>query len=249
VKPAMESPEGAAAKTPGRLTKALLRLLMKRATVVAAEWLADRFRLITLEGPALAGVEWTPGQKVQIAMGSIFVPRTYTPIEWNAAAGRTRILGYSHGDGPGSAWLLGLQPGDECDVTGPRSSLDVSRVAGPLAVFGDETSIGLAHALVHQNPARPVSCRFEVGDVERCQAVTARLGLDDAVLFGRPDNDAHLKKMEAGLPVLAEAGTTFVLTGKAQTIQRLRQALKRRAAPAARIVAKAYWSPGKKGLD
>jgi hypothetical protein len=55
--------------------------------------IGDRFRLITLEGLALAGVTWTPGQKIQIAMGSAFVARTYTPIEWDAAAGRTRILG------------------------------------------------------------------------------------------------------------------------------------------------------------
>ncbi|GEP53857.1 hypothetical protein RSO01_10230 [Reyranella soli] len=33
----------------------LLRLLMKHAAVIASERLADRFRLITLEGPALAG--------------------------------------------------------------------------------------------------------------------------------------------------------------------------------------------------
>jgi NADPH-dependent ferric siderophore reductase len=240
VKPAIGSTEGTAAKAPGRLNKALLRLLMNRVTVVASEWLADRFRMLTLEGPGFKGVAWTPGQKVQIAMGSAFVTRTYTPIEWDAATGRTRVLGYAHGEGPGSAWLLGLETGDECDVFGPRNSLDVGR---------DETSIGLAHALVQQNPARAVSCRFEVGDVERCLAVTAHLGLDDAMLFSRSEDEAHLKEMEAALPVLAEAGATFVLTGKADTIQQLRQTLKGRAVPGARIVAKAYWSPGKKGLD
>lgn len=58
---------------PGRLGKALLRLMMKRATVIATEQLADRFRLITLGGPAFKGVAWTPGQKIQVAMGSAFV--------------------------------------------------------------------------------------------------------------------------------------------------------------------------------
>ena len=59
----------------------------------------------------------------------------------------------------------------------------------------------------------------------------------------------HLEEMEAALPALAAAGATFVLTGKAGTIQRLRQELKRQAVPAERIVAKAYWAPGKTGLD
>lgn len=38
-------------------------------------------------------------------MGSAFVARTYTPIDWDPVAGRTRIRGYAHGDGPGSAWV------------------------------------------------------------------------------------------------------------------------------------------------
>ncbi len=43
-------------------------------------------------------------------MGPAFVARTYTPIEWDAIAGGTRILGYTHGEGPGSAWIGNLNP-------------------------------------------------------------------------------------------------------------------------------------------
>jgi NADPH-dependent ferric siderophore reductase len=246
---AMESPERPTTRAPGRLSRAFARMFMRHATVAACETIADRFRLITLEGLALAGVVWTPGQKIQIAMGSAFVTRTYTPIEWNPVAGRTRILGYAHGDGPGSAWVRGLQPGDECDIFGPRHSLDVSAVAGSLGILGDETSIGLAHALLHQDRAGTVVCRFEVDDVEASRRVTVHLGLDDAMLFGGTEGDAHLEEMEATLPALVAAGATFVLTGKASTIQRLRQGLKRQAVPATRIVSKAYWAPGKVGLD
>ncbi|MBY0322009.1 MAG: siderophore-interacting protein [Reyranella sp.] len=124
---------------------------MKQATVVAAERLDERFRSITLEGAALAGVAWVPGQKIQLAMGTAFVARTYTPIDWDASAGRARILGFAHGVGPGSAWVRGIAPGDACDLFGPRSSVDARRLAGPLAVFGDETSIGLASALASQD--------------------------------------------------------------------------------------------------
>lgn len=237
------------AKAPRGLSKALLRLLMKRATVVANEHLSGHFRLVTLEGPALKGVAWTPGQKVQMAMGSAFVARTYTPIEWNAEAGRTCILGYAHGEGPGSAWLLGLECGDACDLFGPRASLDASRLPGPLAVFGDETSIGLAYALTRQNPAQPVACHFEVRDEQAAGKIASQLGLGDTALYAATAGDAHVADMEAALPALAAAGSSFVLTGKAGTVQRLRQELKRQAVPAGRIVAKAYWAPGKTGLD
>ena len=236
-------------RPPSRLSRAFVRMFMRHATASACETIGDNFRLITLEGPALAGVAWTPGQKIQIAMGSAFVTRTYTPIEWDAVAGRISILGYDHGDGPGSAWVRGVKFGSECDIFGPRHSLDLSRTVGSLAIFGDETSIGLAHALLHHARARVVACRFEVDNVEASRCVTVRLGLDDAVLSGRSKSDMHLKEMEAALPALAAAGATFVLTGKAGTIQRMRQELKRQAVPAERIVAKAYWAPGKTGLD
>ena len=106
------TPDRPVARAPGRLGRALTGLWMKRASLVANEPVADRFHLITLEGPALRGVAWLPGQKVQIAMGSAFVTRTYTPIDWDPSAGRTRILGWSHGDGPGSAWVRTASPGD-----------------------------------------------------------------------------------------------------------------------------------------
>jgi NADPH-dependent ferric siderophore reductase len=55
--------------------------------------------------------------------------------------------------------------------------------------------------------------------------------------------------MMAALPAQVAAGASFVLTGKAGTIQHVRQGLRQLAVPASRIVAKAYWAPGKTGLD
>jgi NADPH-dependent ferric siderophore reductase len=236
-------------KAPGRLSQALTRLLMNRATVAAIEPLADRFRLVTLEGPALAGVSWTPGQKIQIAMGSAFTARTYTPMDWDVSEGRARILGYAHGAGPGSAWLEALQPGAQCDIFGPRASLDVGGMAGPLTIFGDETSMGLAHALARQDRARTVSCIFEVGDIESAKAVATRIGLPEAVLLTRTSDETHLDAMAVTLASRVAAGMSFVLTGRAAAIQRLRHGLKLHGVPPGRIATKAYWAPGKVGLD
>ncbi|USQ95319.1 siderophore-interacting protein [Caulobacter sp. RL271] len=232
-----------------RLSKALTSLVMKRATVVVVEPLAPDFRLITLEGPALAGATWTPGQKIQIAMGSAFAARTYTPIAWESSQGRTQLLGYAHGDGPGSAWLRTLKAGVECDLFGPRPSLDVAGLAGPVTVFGDETSMGLAHALSAQGGACTVSCVLEVGDVDHAKTVAARLGLKEAMLFERTPDDAHLKAVAAEFASRAAAGAAFVLTGRAGAIQKLRQGMMHQGVPSGRVAAKAYWAPGKVGLD
>ena len=228
--------------------RSLMRMLMKQARVVAVEPVSESFRLITLESPEFKGIQWVAGQKVQIAMGSAFVARTFTPIEWDAAAGRTRILGYAHGHGPGSAWVRDVSPGDACDVFGPRASLDVGEARMPV-VIGDETSIGLACAL--GGPRRPATlpCLFEVKAAASVREVIARLHLDAAELFECKENDAHLEDIQQRLAALAATGSAFVLTGKASTIQHLRRALKDAGVASSRVLTKAYWAPGKTGLD
>lgn len=240
----------AAMPRPGRIGRAFLKMFMKQASVAQAERLADNFRLITLESPAFRELQWLPGQKIQIAMGSALIARTYTPIDWDAEAGRTRIVAYAHGSGPGSAWIDGAKPGNACDVFGPRASLDLDRIAGPCVVLGDETSIGLTYALSRRPGGRnAVACLLEVTGEAAARAVLDRLELGGAELFGRCADDRHLQDMERRLPAVATTDATFVLTGRAASIQRLRRALKGLGIPASRIVAKAYWAAGKTGLD
>ncbi|HEX7817133.1 siderophore-interacting protein [Dyella sp.] len=232
----------------GRLSRALIRMLMKQASIVAVDDIAADFRLLTLTSPQFMGLSWAPGQKIQVAMGSAFAARTFTPIEWNAVTGQTRILGYVHGEGPGGAWIRDASPGDTCDVFGPRASLDAGR-ASKLVVLGDETSIGLAYALTHRTPGAAVPCLFEVNHAGRSGEVLARLGMTKGKLFERKHDDTHLLDIEQCLPSLATGEATFVLTGKAATIQRLRRALKTLGVPSSRLLAKPYWAPGKTGLD
>ncbi|NIJ63099.1 NADPH-dependent ferric siderophore reductase [Sphingomonas leidyi] len=193
-------------------------------------------------------VAWTPGQKIQIAMGSAFVARTYTPTIWNAAEGRTCILGYAHGMGPDSDCLRAATPGSSCDIFGPRVSLDIRHPSGPLAIFGDEISLGLAHALAQSGGIEAVTGFFEIGDVEASSSVATQLDLQNYALVGRKAEDAHLSEFESRLSALADAGATLVLTGKAGCIQRIRRTLKALDVPSQRIRTKAYWTPGKTGL-
>jgi NADPH-dependent ferric siderophore reductase len=232
-------------KRPGRIGKALIRLFMKPATIAAVEPIGTDYRLVTMESAAFMDLDWTPGQKVQIALGSAFLARTYTPVRWDGASGSTDILAYAHGDGPGSAWVRTVRAGDRCDVFGPRASLDLAGLVAPLWLFGDETAFGLAVAA-----ARPgLHCVFEADMPHDARAVLDRIGLAHADLVARKGQDRHLDAIEARLAIAAAAGASFVLTGKAGSVQRLHRALKVLGVPAARIRTKAYWAPGKTGLD
>ncbi|MGX1321478.1 ferric-chelate reductase (NADPH) [Bradyrhizobium sp. USDA 377] len=232
-----------------RVTRMLLRWLMRPARVVAVETLSPHFRLIELEGEALENVTWTAGQKIQVAIGAGLSARTYTPMSWDAARGRTRLLVFAHGDGPGSRWASSLCEGDTCQFFGPRRSLDLAGLEAPVVLFGDETSFGLAAALRDNLQAGGALHMFEVTDVVESQQVLDAISLGQARSIARCASDAHLAAVEAEILRLAANGARFVLTGKASSIQRISRALKAAGVASARIKAKGYWAPGKTGLD
>jgi ferric-chelate reductase (NADPH) len=222
---------------------------MRPARVGAVETLSVHFRLVDVEGEALRNVAWTAGQKVQVSIGSGLSARTYTPMSWDADSGRTRILTFTHGDGPGSRWANGLREGDNCQFFGPRRSLDLSGLESPAVLFGDETSFGLAAALRDSLRADGATHVFEASDVAESRPVLEAIGLGQARLIERIADDAHLAAAEAEVLRLAASGARFVLTGKASSIQRVSQALKAAGVASSRVKTKVYWAQGKIGLD
>ncbi|MET4664072.1 siderophore-interacting protein [Sphingomonas sp. PvP056] len=236
------------ANSAGALSRAFARVIARRATIVTTEKLGHDLVVITLEAPGFKGVKWTPGEKVQIAMSSIFETRTYTPFEWDRDMGRLRILGFLHGSGPGCDWLRTARAGDSCDVLGPRHSLTVGPAEGPVAFFGDETSVAFAYALSREG-RNLCSCFVEVRNAESTHDLCKQWNLNTMNVVARTANESHLNTLRAALPALADEGATFILTGKAQTIQHLQAGLKDLNVQPRRIMSKAYWSPGKTGLD
>jgi NADPH-dependent ferric siderophore reductase len=233
----------------GRVTRMLLRWLMRTVRITAVETLAPHFRLLELEGETLKDVTWAAGQKIQVAMGAGLSARTYTPMSWDAGRGSTRLLAFAHGDGPGSRWARGLREGDTCQFFGPRRSLDLAGLAAPVVLFGDETSFGLAAALRNNLQAGGALHMFEANDVAESRQVLDALDLGQARLIARIPGDSHLATVEAEMLRLAASGAQFVLTGKASSIQRISRVLKASGVGSSRIKAKAYWAPGKTGLD
>lgn len=235
------------APVPGRITRALLRWMMRPARVAAVEALSPRFKLIDLEGEELKGVTWLPGQKVQIGIGPGFSTRTYTPLSWDPDAGKTRLLVFLHGDGPGSQWAASLRKGETWQFLGPRRSLEMPSASEPVILFGDETSFALAMGMQNRFPR--AEFMFEVSDAAESRAVLTAIGLGQAKVVERRDGDAHLAAIGADLSQPPANGALFVLTGRAQSIQSLSRALKKSGMASSSLKSKAYWSPGKTGLD
>lgn len=237
-------------RQPGIIGKALIKLLMRDARVRASEALGSRFRLVTLEGEGLRHVAWTAGEKIQVALGSAFTNRTYTPFNWDATAGTTQILVFAHGDGPGSDWARNLKAGDHCHIFGPRRSLDTRTLPDHLTVFGDETSIGIVKALQDARGRGVTRAVLEVNSINEVNPVIAALVLNNTQLIERDiGNAGHDPLMRAMESQARELDGGFVLTGKAQSIQTVRRDLKALGIPPRNIMTKAYWAPGKRGLE
>ncbi|MCE9672672.1 siderophore-interacting protein [Myxococcus stipitatus] len=228
------------------------RFLFREARVAQVREVSEHFRLVEMAGEALRDIEWCAGDKVQVYLPDVGLMRTYTPLSWDATLGSTRFLVYMHGDSPGARWGRNVKVGDRCQFFGPRGSLSLESLVGPVVLFGDETSFAVAHTLRNLRPgARSAEYVFEVSSRAESTGVLAELGLADAVLVERRDGDAHLPEVEARLreALGRQSHAHLVMTGRAQAIQALRERLRSERAPVAGQKVKAYWSLGKAGLD
>ena len=232
-----------------RVTSAALRLVLKSVEVSAVRD-DGPLRTIELTGPDLADQAWTPGDKLRIHVGR-FGLRTYTPICWDGARGRTQLIAYVHGDGPGVTWCRDARAGVECLVLGPSRSVRLDELDGPPILVGDETSIGLSVAWRTLGSAGPIAEVFELTDQPGTRPALDSLGLGAATVVERQPDDGHLERLADLVveQVRAHPDAPLCLTGRAPTIAAVRRRLKDAGLSDRRHRAKAYWDPKRAGLD
>lgn len=223
------------------------QFLFHSATVTRVRDLSPRFRWLELEGASLRGEPCEPGDKVQVFLPAIGM-RTYTPLAWDSQKGTVAFLVYLHGSGPGSEWGRRASVGDKVQFLGPRHSLKMGERPGPVVLFGDETSFGVAWSL-KTDAKRDVTAVFEVSQRAEATPVLRELGLEGSDVERR-DGDAHLSEVHERLRAALQKtpGAQLVMTGRAQSIQALKARFKSEgSSPPGKN--KAYWSVGKTGLD
>lgn len=233
------------------LAELVSRPLFRSAHIVGVDDLTARVRLIDLAVPGVAPGSWRAGDKVQVRMSGMST-RTYTPIARVSTAGDGpdgfRVVGFRHGDGPGSRWVGELTVGDEAAVFGPRRSIDCSGLTGPVVVVGDETSVGLLAAVTGVVGTEVVAV-FEATDPDDVVVPAERLGPSVPSVVVRAPDGAHRVELAEAVAARLAPHTTLVASGDAATVAAVRRHLSDRGVHPARTLAKAYWAEGRRGLD
>jgi len=239
---------------PGLVGQAMLRLMTHESHVDAVHVLSPRFRLVSLRSESFRRAAHVPGDKVQLRVGGMAF-RTFTPFRLGEGDDSLAVLGYLHGDAPAARWLDDVAPGDRCHVLGPRRSMNLAAIDRSTVFVGDETSLGLALALC-DTPLGGLDTHFifEVDDAAEVRPVLeagSRGMLRHAWLVERRPGGTHLVEVEAALARYAGADSyrQYVLSGQSLTLQRLQRTLKAAGAKPSQMLTKAYWAPGKTGLD
>ncbi|MBX2801738.1 MAG: siderophore-interacting protein [Myxococcales bacterium] len=212
----------------------------KQVRVTSVTTLSERLRSVRLAGPALVGAAFAPGDKVKLQVAPRTM-RSYTPSRFDADEGWLEVVMVVHGKGPGSRFAATAQPGDVTHLFGPVHSMAGPRGGEQWAWFlGDETTVGLARALLDALPgATPFLGAIEL-DGDDATALGA-LGLPLDVARRHGEHGRALLDWIAAEPVPEGPGVVWV-SGHAGAVQRCERALLARGVPAERICTKPYWN-------
>ncbi|TGN18039.1 siderophore-interacting protein [Leptospira idonii] len=230
--------------------KSALSIFVTQTKITKIDRLTENFILIEMAGTKLTEAKWVPGGKVQVDVGNLTF-RTYTPIHLDTNEGKLSVLCYLREESPAAIWIHSLKVGDSCDVFGPRESLDLSHLEGDVALFGDETSLGITKVLQNQTDQK-ARVFLEVNSDHETKNALERLGVTNQTIIKRSTNNSHLEKMAEEMIELNRKNanlSTIFLTGRASSIQRIRLLLKESGIPNTKLKVRAYWADGKVGLD
>jgi len=164
---------------------------------------------------------------------------------------------------------VGGKPEDRGRVQGDAAEglARFTNFEGHAIFFGDETSMAAAYAL--QSCARADARHryvLEVTSAADAKRVVDSLGLRDVTLYQRTAEGEHLDGVVRKL--MQSTGRDFegscdsdktdksggrvaqwIFTGQAQSIQRVQKGLRELGVEVRRSKVRAYWSPGKTGMD
>jgi NADPH-dependent ferric siderophore reductase len=253
----------------------LLDPFLIRGRITSVESLGPRMRRISLAGPAIRGLKWTPGQQVRVivsgsaaaldwVMGTL---RTYSV--WDYDGETLELVAFlhtgngDHGEGPGAAWARAVAVGDEVVLMKPQGDFTLRPITLGASAFhlfvGEETASVALGAMLRAVPAgeRAVAV-LEVQEAADQLPLTGDVHWHHRGAASAADSQSLVAAVRAALssestlPTDTPSGGPGIayLAGEARTIQAVRTYLvKERGWSRRSVLTKPFWTPGKTGME
>lgn len=174
--------------------------------------------------------------------------RNYTVAFHDKENGLFDIVVHIHGKETGSRFMDNLKTDDELFISPPRGKKLYDPAIKQQFFFGDETSLGVAYALLPllKKNNHPFQFHFELD--EENAAAPKLLELENYTVFPK-DHSFRNEKWISNLPLFKtdEWNTAnFALVGNVKSVRAFRKVLKDKTQ--GNIYSQGYWLEGKKGL-
>ena len=174
--------------------------------------------------------------------------RRYTVSYIDPQKETLEFIVHLHGEGQGRQFMEDLKVGDKIVVSAPRFHKCYEKSFKNYLIFGDETSLALACALLPMLINHKHHFHFYFELAQENQDIPKLLGIPNATVFAK-DGSFLNENWISKLPIFQKAAindTTFVLTGNAKSVQAFKKTVK--SGSKAKIFSHGYWLEGKKGL-
>lgn len=219
-------------------------------TVSATEYLSENLKKVVLNGD-LTKTKFTPGNVIEFRVTPTDF-RHYTISRYDKEKGICEMLLYLHGNSVGSEWAAQLKKDDPLKMMGPGGKLNYSHRHTRHFIFGDETSVGLFSCLQAEALKNGDDC-YCLAELDKNHSDWPQLVGVSAKVTGKSLTEPAKEAIEKIATLdrmfwVVWRHAAFYLTGRAKSIQAVRQVLLKKGVPLKSIQTEPYWAEGKKGL-